>query len=248
MQFLPFWREVVSPFQLPRLWLSPVYRGVGVPRGRGSGVVLVQGFMSHYSYLWEMYSWLHRIGYTPYFSGFEINNRCPQALSKILDSTVDKAYRETGGPGALWGHSLGGVLARGTAIRKPGKVSHLITAGSPFRSIRVNPGVKAAADLMRLRARAVGEAVDNKCYTPACKCEFATTLREQELPISVVRRAIYTPNDGIVDFRSCIYDDQECNEEVSGNHVSMPIDPAVWEPTAFTLHERRLHEVHANAA
>ncbi len=54
------------------LRMSSVYRGIGVPRGDGSAVVVIPGFLGSDQYLGDMNAWLRRIGYQPYPSGLAL--------------------------------------------------------------------------------------------------------------------------------------------------------------------------------
>src|SRR3989304_10137567 len=116
---LPLWREAFLGIDWLSLRASAVYRGIGVPRGDNSAVVVIPGFMGSDQYLGDLFSWLRRIGYQPYMSGIGRNAECPNVLAERLLETVERVYGETGGKGHLIGHSLGGVLARGAAPRRP---------------------------------------------------------------------------------------------------------------------------------
>ena len=70
---LPIWSEAQIGLEWFSLRMSPVFWGVGVPRGQGEAVVVVPGFMGSDLYLREMYGWLKRIGYKPYYSGIGVN-------------------------------------------------------------------------------------------------------------------------------------------------------------------------------
>src|ERR1700757_2924229 len=59
----PAWHEVLAPAELLAALLSPVYRGVGVPRGDDAPVIVVQGFLARGWYLEPLRRWLARIGY-----------------------------------------------------------------------------------------------------------------------------------------------------------------------------------------
>ena len=54
-------------------WLNlrstPAYYGWGLPHGRGEAVVVVPGFMGTDLSMMELYWWLARVGYQPYYSG-----------------------------------------------------------------------------------------------------------------------------------------------------------------------------------
>src|SRR5881409_430330 len=109
---LPLWREAFLGIDWLALRMSNVYRGVGVPRGHGSPVVVVPGFLGSDQYLGDMHSWLRRIGYRSYLSGIGRNSECPDVLTVRLHETIERAAAETGEKVNLVGHSLGGVLAR----------------------------------------------------------------------------------------------------------------------------------------
>src|SRR2546428_13059509 len=94
----PIWKESLWPMDWLALRLSPVYHGAGVPRGDGSPIVLVPGFLGTDAYLFELHSWLGRIGYRPYMSGLGINAQCPRRLTKRLLGPVWRAQPGTGRP------------------------------------------------------------------------------------------------------------------------------------------------------
>src|SRR5690242_1755645 len=114
------WQEALVGVELLLLHATPVFYGLGVPRGDESGVVIIPGFMVNDIYLMEMYAWLKRIGYRPYYSGIGINADCPNLLiGRRLTETLDQARRETGRKVHLIGHSLGGIIARSVAGSRP---------------------------------------------------------------------------------------------------------------------------------
>jgi pimeloyl-ACP methyl ester carboxylesterase len=130
------------------------------------------------------------------------------------------------------GHSLGGLLARAVAVQRPDLVQQVITMGAPFRDIRAHPLVLAVADLVRFgvimprRARAE---VEDLCFTDECGCAFARSVLDEEFPASVAHWSIYSRNDGVVDWRSCVEDDDRHNIEVGATHVGMAFSRAVYE-------------------
>ncbi|MCH7836784.1 MAG: hypothetical protein IH864_07970, partial [Chloroflexi bacterium] len=88
---LPIWREALVGMDWLTLRASAVYRGIGIPHGDGSVVVLVPGFLGSDQYLGDMFSWLRRVGYQPYMSGMGRNARCPDVLTNRLIETVKSA-------------------------------------------------------------------------------------------------------------------------------------------------------------
>jgi len=142
---------------------SPVFYGLGVPRGDRSAVVVIPGFLGTDFYLQELYYWLRRVNYRPYMSGIGRNAECLDLLVGRLSQTIKKAAAETGGKVHLIGHSLGGVLARSAAVRLPGLVASVITLGSPFRGIQSHPIVLQTADRVRARVLAHDASAHTVC-------------------------------------------------------------------------------------
>lgn len=234
---VPLWREVLFGVDWLALRLSPVYYGIGVPKGDGSPVIVLPGFLGSDSYLVEMYHWLQRIGYTPYYSKIGRNAECPEVLTERLLETMDEAHQATGRKVHLIGHSLGGLIARSAAIRRPEQVAQVICLASPFRDIRAHPMVLAAAGFVRGRIRDRRNArqkIKQECYSGSCTCEFVTSLRSDP-PEQVARSAIYTKTDGVVDWRSCIEDEERLNTEVDGTHVGLAFNPQVYRRLAKLL-------------
>ncbi|HEU4759431.1 MAG TPA: hypothetical protein VFT91_05545, partial [Dehalococcoidia bacterium] len=134
-----------------------------MPRGDGSPVVLVPGFLGTDIYLSEMFFWLRRIGYRPYMSAIGINAHCPERLMRRLLSTMERAHADTGRPVRLIGHSLGGVLGRSACIERPELASQLIFLGSPVQGIHTHPAMRASVALVRTVARAQAAGGNGDC-------------------------------------------------------------------------------------
>ena len=234
----PIWVEALFPLDWLALHTSPVYYGFGVPRGNGDPVILVPGFLGDDRYLTEMHLWLRRIGYRPYFSGIGRNVDCPELLTQRLLMTIEQAYTDTHRKVTIVGHSLGGMLARAAAHRRPHRVRQVITMGSPFRGVRAHPLVLSAANFVRsniLRERRQRREVGSTCFTPQCSCGFVTTLRDEAVPEDVRRNAIFSKVDGVVDWRSCVEEDSELNREVTATHIGMAFNPDVYRTVGNLL-------------
>src|SRR2546426_10525128 len=102
---LPLWREILWGFEWLELRSSPVYRGVGIPRGHGEPVVLVPGFLSQDSHLSELQRWLTRIGYRVHMSGIGRNVDCPDVLLEKLEESIESVFEMTAQRIRLIGHS-----------------------------------------------------------------------------------------------------------------------------------------------
>ncbi len=239
---VPLWREVLFGVDWLSLRLSPVYYGFGVPRGDGAPVIVVPGFLGSDTYLMELHNWLRRIGYQPYYSRIGRNAECPDVLTERLLETMDQARRDTGRKMHLVGHSLGGLLARSAAARRPEQVTQVICLASPFRDIRVHPMVLAAAGLVRRQIQQGRQQrsrrVKRDCFTGGCSCQFVTSVQDDP-PKAVRRAAIYTKTDGVVDWRSCVEPNGKLNIEVEGTHVGLAFNPQVYQRLATLLAAHR---------
>ena len=218
------------------LHASPVYYGLGVAHGDGSAVIVIPGFLGTDLYLSEFYAWLRRIGYAAYFSGIGVNAECPNLLiQRRLNQTIDMALQDTGRKIHLIGHSLGGVIARSVAGQRPKDVASVITLAAPIRGTVANRAVLHAAEAVRLRILAEhGKNVLPSCYTGRCTCNFLGSLR-RNVPDSMLETAIYTRQDGIVDWRYCMTADPDKDVEVPGTHIGMAFNPAAYVVVAERL-------------
>jgi len=233
---LPIWNELLVGIEMVYLRLSPVYWGFGIPRGDGSAVVVIPGFLLTDLYLTEFRSWINRIGYKAYFSGIGLNAECPNLLLQYkLKATIQKAYKETGRKIHLVGHSLGGVIARAAASQMPDRIASVITMGSPFRGVSLHHSVLRTAQLVRAQIlERHGKGVLPACYTAACTCSFLESLLVR-LPKSVMQTAIFTKSDGIVDWRVCRTGHPGVDFEVSATHIGLAFNPIVFDVVAHRL-------------
>jgi pimeloyl-ACP methyl ester carboxylesterase len=231
------WQEALVGIELLLLHGAPVYYGLGVPRGDESGVVMIPGFLASDVYLMELYAWLKRIGYRPYYSGIGLNADCPNLLiRRRLTRTIVRARRETGRKIHLIGHSLGGIIARSAAASHSEDIASVITLGAPFRGTTVmHPRVLEMANSVRQKIlRTHRKKVLPDCYTGQCTCSFLDSLR-QDLPPSVGETAIYTRTDGLVDWRYCRTRNPANDFEVTGTHVGLAFNPVVYRIIAHRL-------------
>jgi triacylglycerol lipase len=237
---VPLWKEARFPAEVVSLRFSPVFHGVGVPRGDGSGVILIPGFLLGDLHLTELAHWLKRIGYRPYLSGIKFNADCPNILiQRRLRATLDQARRQTGDKAHLIGHSLGGVMARAIASQRPDDVASVITLASPFRGTVAHRSVLIAVEAVRRRIlRKHGPEVLPECFTGHCLCPFLDALR-RDLPASVAETAIYTSTDGVVDWRYCITGDSDSDFEVPGTHLGLAFNPKAYSIIAERLSQSR---------
>ncbi len=233
----PFiWREALWGLDWLSLRLSPVYLGIGVPHGDGSPVILVPGFLTTDAYMVEMYFWLRRIGYSPFLSGIGVNADCIQTLTQRLEKTVEAAHTETGKPARMIGHSLGGLLARRLSLRRPDIVSQLISMGSPIQSLEAHPAIMAAARFVGERAEHRRQESDSHGACLSSGCECLTPGDEVHCPpASVHHAALYSREDGVIDWRNCLEPEPSLNHEVGGTHIGLVFNPRAYRVIAELL-------------
>ena len=237
---LPILSEVLFAAELILLHAAPIYYGLGTPHGDGSGVVLIPGFLCPDHYLFPLRKWLGRIGYEAFFSGIRMNAECPNLLiQRCLNDTIEKALAKTGRRIHLIGHSLGGVIARSIAGQRPRDIASVITLGAPFRGTVAHSSILRAAETVRRRIlKEHGTGVLPTCYTGHCTCDFVDSL-QRTVPPSVLETAIYTADDGVVDWRHCKTDNPEADFQVSGTHIGLAFNSSV-----YTIIANRLAQTH----
>jgi triacylglycerol lipase len=233
---LPIWQELLAGLEMAFLRISPIFWGYGVPRGDGSAVVVVPGFLGTDHYLVQLRSWLRRIGYKPYDSGIPLNAECPNLLMrKHMDEAIEAAYRSTGRKVHLIGHSLGGAMARAAARQMPDRIASVITLAAPIRGVAAHGAVLRTAELVRLQIlERNGHRVLPSCYTGAGTCAFLKSLKTG-LPKSVRQTAIYTKTDGILDWHVCRTGNPAVDFEVSATHIGLAFNPLVYSLVAQRL-------------
>jgi triacylglycerol lipase len=238
MAATPIWREAMFPLDWMALRSSPVYYGCGIPAGEGEPVVVVPGFLASDLSMTELYWWLARIGYRPYFSNVGHNADCPDHVASLLLETIRRAYRDTGQRVRVVGHSLGGMLGRHVALDYPEYVNLVISMGSPFKdAVKAHPLLHAATESLRgVHGRHVAKNVKPSCFSGHCTCSFVKNMIAPE-EYEVAHFAIYSKRDGVVDWENCIEDDASLNDEVNCTHLGMAFHPGVYRVLASRLRQ-----------
>jgi pimeloyl-ACP methyl ester carboxylesterase len=215
------WSEVAALAQLPRL-LAAAPRLAVAPRGDGSVVVDVPGWRAPEASGAPLRAWLRWLGYDARGWGFGVNRGSPERDAERLTELVVGLAEDAGGPVALVGWSLGGVVAREVARQAPEAVRCVVTYGTPV----------------------VGgptHTVGARTYGPD-ECARVTALIEEldaRSPIPVPLTAVLTRRDAVVSWTACI--DRASPDvrhvEVDSTHVGLGIDPDVWLTVATALAE-----------
>lgn len=113
---------------------SSVYEGVGLPRGNGEGVILVEGYWGPELYLEPMAHTLDKVGFTPIHSGIRLNLGLVRRHSRRVEDTIVEAA-EKYGEVKIVTHSLGGPIAKVAVQKHPDKVKSFVTIASPHNGL-----------------------------------------------------------------------------------------------------------------
>jgi pimeloyl-ACP methyl ester carboxylesterase len=198
-------------------------------------VILVPGFMAGDGTLHAMSRTLRRRGFRTYKAHIHANVACTRAAADELESRIESIAIRRGSRVRIVGHSLGGMLARGLAVRRPDLVSGIVTMGSPMLA----PGahhllLTAGLDVLcRLSGAGVPGLMAEECVAGDCARQSFHESREP-LAGDVSFTAVYSRRDGIVDWRACV-DPQAHAVEVSASHVGMALDPRVIDVVTDAL-------------
>jgi triacylglycerol lipase len=210
-------------------------RGRPAVRGLSDPVVLVPGFLAGDGTLRFMSGALRRQGFRTYRSHIHANVGCTLDAAAQLEGRLESIALRRGGRVQLVGHSLGGMLARGLAVRRPDLISGVVTLGSPMLA----PGAHHASlarsldVLVRLSRAGVPGLMSEDCVAGACARQSFDESR-RPIPPTVAFTAIYSRRDGIVDWRACI-DPMARAVEVSTSHIGMALDPRVIDHVVTAL-------------
>lgn len=212
--------EARGVLQMPRL-LARSPRLARMPRGEGAPVVDIPGWRTAESSMAPLRAYLRWLGHDAHPWGFGVNIGDVEASAARLGPAVRARARSAGRPVALIGWSLGGVVARETA-RDLGAavVSQVITFGSPIIG---GPAFTAVAPRMTAQRRQ--QWVDR------------IEANERARPLDVPVTSIFTRRDAVVPWQASLdhHSAEVVHIEVASTHLSLGIDPDVWEIIARKL-------------
>lgn len=215
---------------------DPVPAGGGAAdHGDGEPVLLVPGFLAGDASLQVLSRELRAAGFRTYRSAIYANVSCTARTARFLEARLEAVAERRGTRVRVVGHSLGGMLARAVACRRPDLVSGLVTLGSPVLApgahhLALASQVAAMVTLSRL---GVPQVMTSDCVAGECARESFEELR-LPLPAGTDYTAIYSRRDGVVDWRACLAPDAEC-AEVPSSHLGMAFDPRTGDVVVRAL-------------
>ncbi len=211
-------------------------------------VLLVPGFMAGDSTLKGMGAMLRGAGYRTYRSQIHVNVGCTREAADRLERRLEAIAIRRGRKVSIVGHSLGGMLARGLAARRPDLVHGIVSMGSPILAPGAVHGVLAwdAEMLTRLARAGFGGLMSEDCVAGSCaRSSFEETQRALDPEVGFT--SIYSRRDGIIDWRACL-DPAADAVEVPTSHVGMAFDPVVFDAVREALDEHQVMRASRAAA
>lgn len=197
----------VPPFPAPSrlLWAAELPRAAwtiaeaafarqllaGAPGGDGRPVMALPGVAMGDFSVARLAAYLRGLGYRAETWGLGIN----RALRTIgedgerLIARIEAMHAATGEPVTLVGVSLGGIMARIVAHRRPDLVGAVVTIHSPYA------GDGRATNVRRAFEWVSGESIDSP--------RLAELLAEARRPLPVPATALWSRSDGLVNGAAC---------------------------------------------
>ncbi|WP_435744227.1 esterase/lipase family protein [Nocardioides sp. SYSU DS0663] len=209
-----------------------------VPARLADPVLLVPGFLAGDTSLSFMGRALRDQGFRTYRSQIHANISCTLEAAAQLEARLESIAARRGTRVQIVGHSLGGMLARGVAVRRPDLVSGIVTMGSPMLAPGAHHGflTRSVDVLVRLSQAGVPGLMSADCVAGDCARQSFEESRAA-VPDDVAFTAIFSRRDGIVDWRACI--DPSAEEvEVTASHIGMAVDPRVIDHVVSALKRR----------
>jgi pimeloyl-ACP methyl ester carboxylesterase len=191
--------------------------------GDGHPVMVIPGFMGSDTSTVILRKFIKNLGYDTYDWGLGRNVGKVEYLELLLER-LDEIYQKTGKSVSLVGWSLGGVFARQLAKKRPDIIRQVITLGSPFAGL-TEPNNASWAYTLITGGKKVKEIND-------------IFLANVPLPAPVPTTAIYTKEDGIVQWQTCMEKTEDRlhqNIQVHGSHIGLGANPSVLSIIADRL-------------
>ncbi|KQM76471.1 hypothetical protein ASE70_09150 [Sphingomonas sp. Leaf22] len=163
----------------------------GAPRASGEPVMLLPGLFNSDRSNTILRRYLRALGHDAH--GWELGRNFGQRSigpdAGDLFARIDAVAQASGRPVALVGVSLGGIMARLAAHRRPDLVEQVVTVASPYA------GPARSTHVWRLYEWISGESVDD----PA----VLALAEEVRRPLPVPATAIWSASDGLVNGMGC---------------------------------------------
>ncbi len=191
--------------------------------GDAAKIMLIPGFMAGDASLYPLAAALRGMRQRVFFAGIWSNVDCPRETMERLSRTLEAAFDIDGRKLMLVGHSLGGIYARELTRRYPQMVERAILLASAIRE-----PLDASNPLVRMWFMATRRIHHEGGSCLSHLSSLCGTHRAEPVSAEVAQTIIYSRNDAVVDWRSCIESGPNIEAiEVRAGHNSMPFSPEV---------------------
>jgi pimeloyl-ACP methyl ester carboxylesterase len=210
-------------------------------------VLLIPGFMAGDPTLKAMSLFLRRQGFRTYRAQIRVNVGCTREAGDRLERRVESIAIRRNRKVSIVGHSLGGMLARGLAARRPDLIEGIVSMGSPVLAPgAIHKLLKWDAEVLtRLTRAGFRGMMSADCFGGECA---RLSWQESQDPVDpgLAFTAIYSKRDGIVDWRACL-DPAAQHVEVRTSHCGMAVDPIVMDHVLASLREQQVRRANLAA-
>ena len=239
------WEPFTPPAALRRRevfgWLGyvqavgPRVPAVDARRSAPVPVLTVPGFLAGDWSMIPLARHLRRSGHATFTSGMALNSGCTEMHLELLERRLQQVVDEAGRPVALVGQSRGGTLCRMLAVRRPELLAGVVTLASPLlHQLAATRALISQVKLMaRLNVCGWPWLLSTDCLTGGC-AERTSALLESPWPTGLPFVSMYSRQDGVVDWRSCL-DPAAEHVEVGSTHNGMGTDRHVQRLLAARL-------------
>lgn len=227
-----FWFMTEPSRAITELGFSYSYSRVFKTQRSGDGhpVMVLPGFMSTQKSTTILRNHISQLGYDTYDWGLGRNIGKLEYMELLIER-LEAIHQKTGQQVSLVGWSLGGVFARQLAKERPDLIRQVITLGSPFKNLTKPNNIEWVYTLISggKKAKDINESL----------------LQNLPLPAPVPTTAIYSKEDGIVHWKTCMEEEDALHQniQVRGSHCGLGVNPSV-----LSIIEDRLLYTRANWA
>lgn len=202
-------------------------------------VLLIPGFLAGDWTLTAMAAELRGQGFRTYRSQIHANVGCTLGSALALEARLEQIAERRDARVQIVGHSLGGMIARGLAARRPDLVAGIVTMGSPMRAPAAHHALltRGVRLLNRLSDAGVPGLMTADCVGGQC-AHLSFVESQEPLRADVAMTNVYSRRDGVVDWKACIDPGGEA-VEVRASHIGMAVDPRVMEVVTSALVRHR---------
>jgi hypothetical protein len=201
-----WWRETASAAR--HTFAPPPFPREALARGNAQSVLLIPGFLAGDWTMARLKQFLAGLNYRAEQADILLNLGPTPRLLALLEDAVLRFSQ--GGKIVLIGQSLGGVLARDLAKKHPDRIAHVITLCTPIHFPVTTPLAPLVAMLAPI-------------HHPSARANLTSIAEGPPVPVT----AIYSEEDGIVDWRQCLQreTDMHRNVHIRGAHMAMGANP-----------------------